>query len=644
MDLPLAALTADLRLLPYQLEPLFALRDGYRRLLVADGVGLGKTIQAGLIVAELLRRREAARVLIAVPGHLCRQWHEELRGRFNLSPRLADADALAELAARLPRALNPWSVDAVWIGSLDFLKQPHILRSLPPDPWDLVVIDEAHMITGHSQRRAAARALTLSSRRVVLLTATPPTGAADWRALAHLGALDAREPLTVFHRTRADVGIHGVRRLRSVYITPSAAERQALDLVDEFTRAAVAAAGPVTVDATHLLVSVLAKRALSSFGALALSVDRRLAHLAGLPVTHADTAQQVFDFDDTDEEALTGTIGMTRDRERSWMRRLRAAAVAAAATSHKVARLLTLLARTREPAIIFTEFRDSLELIATALRRHRHDVAIAHGGVTSTELHAALDAFRRGDARLLLTTDVASQGLNLHQQARWVIHFDLPWNPIRLEQRAGRVDRLGQGRDVHVTRLVLTHARDLAFAERLAVRAEASQREMAQTSTARWQRRARAAAVVLEQRRYWAGAWRGPVNHGRPLARRANGAPAEIREIDIDGEETLVMATDVGGCLPGRVAARARRVARTLAARASRDAVVERALSARLGAAETQPPLPGAFSADAARQTARDSAAIAAARARCDERIARLDAAATSHARLITERVRFLSR
>lgn len=670
VDLPLAALTADISILPYQLEPLLAMRGGERRVLIADAVGLGKTIQAGLIVAELLRRREAARVLIAAPSHLCPQWRDELRARFHLAPHIADAATIAARAAGLPRDVHPWSTCDVWISSLDFLKQPHVLHALPPDPWDLVVIDEAHMITGHSERRAAAQAITRSTRRVLLLTATPLSGLDDGRVLMRMGALTTHERLTVFRRTRADIGMPSRRRQRQVRVTPSAAEQHAFDLIDAFARAALATASGSTVDATRLLVSVLAKRALSTPAALAISAGRRLAHLSSAPdrtCSHlppdrtdshlppdrtrshlpldrtgshlpTDAIQTSLDFGDADDDALTVAIGMSADHERAWMRRLCAAATTAAIGSRKISRLLTLLSRTRESVIVFTEFRDSLDAIAAALRRHRYGCVIAHGGLSPAELQEALDAFRRGDARILLATDVASQGLNLHQCARWVIHADLPWNPIRLEQRAGRVDRLGQTRDVHVTQLVLTHARDLAFADQLSLRADAAAQSRALTNATRWQRRARAAATVLLRRRQQARAWQGPVMRGRPLSTKGG---TEIWEHDIEGIETLVQGSAALEGSRQRVMARARRVARMLAIRARRAAAVERLLRARLADGEAQPSLPGALAADALRHVGQRAAAIAAARAACDQHIATLDRCAAAPPLTITARQRF---
>jgi superfamily II DNA or RNA helicase len=658
VDLPLSALDADIRILPYQLEPLLAIRNGARRMVIADAVGLGKTIQAGLIVSELIRRGEARRILIAAPSHLCRQWQDELRTRFHVPSREANAQTLEALAASLPRDVNPWSMAGTWIGSIDFLKQIHVLGTLLAAPWDLVVIDEAHTVAGHSERRAATERLTISARSVVLLTATPVSGIDDGQVLASMGRLYPTEPMTVFRRSRADVGIESRRRTRTLRVRPSDAERRALDLVDAFAGAAHAAASASTADATALLVAVFVKRALSTFAALAISADRRLAHLSSLATSseQVDAAQQSFDFGDgaEDEAALTASIGMPRDRERSWMRRLSAAAHAAARRSRKMSRLMTLIARTREPVIVFTEVRDSLEAVAALADRAGMSFARAHGALPAPELDAALTGFRDGRTRILIATDVASQGLNLHQSARWIIHVDLPWNPIRLEQRAGRVDRMGQHRDVHVTSLVMSHASDRAFVSRLTERTGRAAASAAFVNHTHWRRRASAAAIVLEQRRQSARCWRNALIRGRPLATRNSGTPLLVSEVDIGGKETLILCS-TGSIAPARsgedndaseatarVRSRARRITRLSSARAARALKLERALRARMIVADPEPVLPGTLTAAHARQRTSASAETAKAQEDVDARIAMLESQAEPQSPPVSRRVRLL--
>jgi hypothetical protein len=170
--------------------------------------------------------------------------------------------------------------------------------------------------------------------------------------------------------------------------------------------------------------------------------------------------------------------------------------------------LASLLRRTREPAVVFTEFRDSLLAIAGVLAGARR-VALLHGGLTSSEQRRALEAFLNADADVLVATDVASQGLNLQHRARWVVHLDLPWTPMRLEQRIGRVDRIGQARVVHVTEVGVRHQAQAALRRRVATRQDASDNAQLLTCT-RWTRAAAGVTHLFARQRSLAGCWRGP--------------------------------------------------------------------------------------------------------------------------------------
>ena len=172
-----AAGGANLTVFPFQLEPAIAVARGDAcRVLIADEVGLGKTIQAGLIVADTLARSPEARVLVVVPAGLREQWRDELRSRFRLSAEVLDAECIARIAAELGPDVNPWSIRPLAITSIDFVKRPEVLRSLETLTWDVLVFDEAHALAGRSDRAAAAAALGRRARVVVMLTATPHSG------------------------------------------------------------------------------------------------------------------------------------------------------------------------------------------------------------------------------------------------------------------------------------------------------------------------------------------------------------------------------------------------------------------------------------------------------------------------------------
>ena len=368
--LPLAMLEATADILPHQLEPALAVIAGHTRLLLADDVGLGKTIQAGLVVSELCRRQSAPRVLLVVPSSLREQWRSELGQRFAIECMRADRRELEARSADGAFGANPWQRAGVWLVSTDFLKQAHVLDMLPRDAWDLVVIDEAHGVCGDSDRYRACHDVARRSRRVLLLTATPHSGdAARFARLAGLGASDDGPAPLVFRRTRADLGIQRPRRVSWQSIRLSDAESRALGALLEFERAALRSADQNSVENTRLLLSVFRKRALSTFTALSLSLAKRLLWLGDEdPGVDAGWTQPSLAFDADDDESrelplLTLPIGLDRRHERAWLRRLRQLADDAARSESKIARLKSLLERTAEPVVIFSEFRDSLEAI-----------------------------------------------------------------------------------------------------------------------------------------------------------------------------------------------------------------------------------------------------------------------------------------
>ena len=209
------------------------------------------------------------------------------------------------------------------------------------------------------------------------------------------------------------------------------------------------------------MATVLTKRALSSAAALALSTNRRLDALAGVPAD--PLAQRALPFDapiDIDDDLadaaplLASPAFDQAGDERVALDRILAAATHASPHERKVAALRRLLRRVREPLIVFTEYRDTLMRLEAdeSVRRLRRPVLL-HGGLSRHERRLAVQAFTSGRADLLLATDAGSEGLNLQRNCRLVVNLELPWNPVRLEQRIGRVDRLGQTRTVHAIHL-----------------------------------------------------------------------------------------------------------------------------------------------------------------------------------------------
>jgi superfamily II DNA or RNA helicase len=586
-----------------------------------------------------------------VPAALREQWRRELLEKFGLTCLLADRITIDAAVQAGRFGDNPWHRPGVWLASADYLRQTHVRDALPFIPWDVLVIDEAHTVCGDSERHAVSHDMARRARHVVLLSATPHSG--DDRRfgrLEDLGALpELADELVLFRRTRAAVAAHLTRRVHWRRLVLSSAERRLLDTLAAFEQAVVRAAGDARAADALLLLSIFRKRALSSTHALGISVDRRLAWIdRSERRAPLDWLQPSFSFDDRplpegddDCEGLTRESGLEAARERTWLRRLRVLAAEAARTETKLARLCRAAMRTTEPIVVFTEFRHTLERIGQALGRLR-DVSLLHGGMTEAEREAALRDFQQGRTSALVATDVASQGLNLQDRARWVVIFELPWNPARLEQRVGRVDRLGQTRRVHATLLTAAHSMEAGILSRMAARAVHANEVLGggmfdgfapdtavmrailrgihdlepgpvaptiRQPSCRWRRTARAAAWCLRRRRLLNQAWRAPVQAGSRYLRcdastavRGESTALAVWTIPIVDAagitvERQLLAANVQEPAPddprrwlpaaerlsrGRLAARARRLDRLAARRARLGCAVERAIGTYL--------------------------------------------------------------
>ena len=478
-----AARAAGIDLMGHQLEPALAIVRGMgSRLLLADEVGLGKTIQAGLVASELFERRSIDRILVVTPAGLREQWTQELAGRFALPATNVDGHLLRRLAATLPMGVNPWSTLSAAIASVDYVKRPEVLPAVTACTWDLVIVDEAHGVAGDSDRRAAVQALASRAAYLLLLTATPHSGdRRSFSALCDLGAVD-ETPLLVFRRTRADVGIGTRRRVHAVRVRPSADEMRMHRLLARYSDAVRAEPGGEARRDGWLALSVLHKRALSSASSLVQSVERRLVALSRSPDASGG-AQLALPLGDPHGELVSADEPPSWPAELSLSdpereRQLLAALAACARTAStgkvgetKLAALGKLLRRANQSAVVFTEYRDTLLYVRQHLARSGVTPVVLHGGLTREERSAALAAFSPAPRAVLLATDAAAEGLNLHGGGcRLVINLELPWNPMRLEQRIGRVDRIGQQRTVHAFHLIAEGTGETRILSRLRAR------------------------------------------------------------------------------------------------------------------------------------------------------------------------------
>lgn len=456
------ARTARMDLLPWQLAPALAVLGGATRLLLADAVGLGKTVQAGLVLAELRARGLVRRALILTPPALRADWAAELGTRFDLPVTVFDLPAIQEVERRRGVGVNPWSGTPVIVSSLDLVKRADVLGAVEGAPLDLLIVDEVHRATPGTDRYAAVSRLARAVPWVVLVSATPHSGeTAAYRALLGLGEVGTPsvDRLNVFRRSYRDVRVAVERRTHVLRVRPSREEDQLQAAVLAYVRDLCRTLGAATSE-VPLLAAVLARRATSSPVAIHRTLTRRLDRLNG--VTPAPGPQSLaLPWEELDEEdgepwlSVAGFADVAAERRR--VHELVSLAKAAESRWSKGLRLRRLVQAIGEPVIVFSEFRDSLDACRAVLEPTTTLVEL-HGGVDAGERRARIARFIDGHARVLLATDVAGEGLNLQAPSRLVVTLEWPWNPVRIEQRVGRVHRLGQSRTVHAIHLTLRHS------------------------------------------------------------------------------------------------------------------------------------------------------------------------------------------
>jgi superfamily II DNA or RNA helicase len=492
----------------YQRVPLLRALDMVRpRLLLADGVGLGKTIQAGLIAAELLVRRRAHRILIVCPpGPLLRQWEQEMRIRFGLRfTSIADSASLRNARRGLELGGNPFDATALCLTSMDFAKSDPVLAELERVSWDLVIIDEAHHCVGEeNQRRRLAEVLASRADGLLLLTATPHDGRdpsfASLMSLLDLSLVDGAGRLIGSAYRR-----HVVRRLKSHIRAASGAplfrERIVIPIrvdvtnappVQDFHKALSALVAPrlqrsrdrTGLTDTLAFVSLL-KRSMSTIAACLATLRVVEQRYGSEPLRERQRALRAyrrrmarFGVLGTEEEAdiaeleaeemaasLTGTDTATALRD------LIRLGEAAEPHDPKLAMLVLeiRLIRLRHPGaniLVYTEYADSQRAAVAALAGIDGTVLTISGADSEEARTQAAERCAEEDGIVLVSTDSLAEGLNLHQRCFHLIHLDLPYNPNRLEQRNGRIDRYGQRNDPEIRYLFLAGT----FEERLLLR------------------------------------------------------------------------------------------------------------------------------------------------------------------------------
>jgi SNF2 family DNA or RNA helicase len=449
----------------------WALRQLRPRLLLADAVGLGKTIQVGMILSELMRRGRGNRILVLAKKSMLTQFQSELWNRFGIPLVRLDSAGIAKLRLRIPANKNPFEVYHRVIISIDTLKNVgsycHFLESTR---WDCVVIDEAHNVAGASvpERHLAHRLARLLSRRtdsMLLTTATPHNGKRETfgRLISLLDPSAIPDPdfkeytaedikgfflMRFKEDVRADAGENLPDRklvpLEQTAVEATPGEEQVYSILAELRNEATNSKGKNKGEGgwEHhvLLLYGIYKQFLSSPESCRKTVQKRM-----MTVADKDPESPELPYLQRIDEQLASLNICDSSRYQLLKRQLEAIGWNGKSGSPRV--------------LVFTEYRETQDALAAALAKDfnikysskfeqqpKQALATINGSCPDIHLMKTVEAFGTGasNVRMLLATDVASEGVNLHHQCHNIIHYDLPWSIITLIQRNGRIDRFGQ--------------------------------------------------------------------------------------------------------------------------------------------------------------------------------------------------------
>ena len=489
-------------LLPHQLWVCHrVLSKNPPRWLIADDVGLGKTIEAGLILWPLLSRRQVTRLLIIAPASLTKQWSDRMFKMFDI--RLTVYDPQQDRPISRDGA-NYWQIHQQVIASLQTLRDDRNGRHerlLDSDPWDLVIVDEAHHLNV-DERNGATLGYDLIEKLdaagkingLILFTATPHRGK-DYGFLSLLELLDPSrfsrdEPIAnqlralpsvmIRNNKQSVTDLQGKRLFEAPIVESeeygySPAESEFYEKMTEFiaTGQAYAATlgGGRNTQAVKLVLIALQKLASSSVAAVRRALRNRLKRITTL-IDMPQPAAPDFEPDDGDAESLFteniadwfgGLALMQNEKQHLEELLILADAIQDETKIHKIMELIEDRF-SGETILFFTEYKATQSLLMSALIARYGEQAVGFingdgraedvlGRTLSTTRQAAADAFNEGKIRFLVSTEAAGEGIDLQRNCHTLIHVDLPWNPMRLHQRVGRLNRYGQKHQVHVVSL-----------------------------------------------------------------------------------------------------------------------------------------------------------------------------------------------
>lgn len=461
---------AAMDVLDFQLDPALQALDQLRhRILIADAVGLGKTLEAGILLSELIARGKGKRILVVALKSLLTQIQKEMWSRFTIPLVRLDSIGLQRVARDIPTNHNPFQYFDRAIISVDTLKQPRYRHYLEQARWDVVVIDEAHNVAerGHqgSARHKVARILASQADSLIMLSATPHDG----KPQSFASLMDMLDPTAIANPsdyTQDDIKKLYVRRFKGQvadqlkkhteervvyreYADASSLEEAAFDLFStlKFTKLDKHQGG-------GLFRVSLEKAMLSSPQACIDTIDERIRRLQ----KRSNSAEYEHDVEQLEQlrEALCAITAEAFSKYQGMK-------------SIVCEKLKWKPNKKKDRLVIFTERISTMHWLAEHLRRDwgldEQTLVTLHGGMSDVEQQAVVESFgqAKSKVRVLVASDVAAEGINLHYQSHRMVHFDIPWSLMLFQQRNGRIDRYGQEHRPEIV-YMLTQSANEAFA------------------------------------------------------------------------------------------------------------------------------------------------------------------------------------
>ena len=457
---------AAIRPTHYQCQPAAkALRQVRPRILMADGVGLGKTIEVGILLSELIQRGRAGRILVVALKSILSQFQKELWARFTIPLVRLDSVGIQRVQTKIPSNTNPFYYFDRVIISIDTLKRDERYRRyLEQSHWDVVVVDECQHVAirgSGSQRARLARLLGGTSEALILTSATPHDGRPESFA-SLMNLLDPTAIANPENYTSEEVRDLFIRRFKKdiAHEVPEEFPERELTLRKE-------AASPEEDAAfeylTHLEFKTIAR---TRGGKGVLFRTLLLKSLLSSPAACVSTINNRLSHKDLQVGGDSGDESVRHDREiLTELRRL--VERVGPAQFRKLQALLVMLrdagfdrSDNQERVVIFSERIDTLVFLDKTLRKElslkSDQIELFQGTLDDQDQQRLVESFGTASSplRILLASDAASEGINLHYHCHRMVHFDLPWSLITLEQRNGRIDRFGQKQTPEISYLL----------------------------------------------------------------------------------------------------------------------------------------------------------------------------------------------